>query len=828
MVREPDAGASLPCGAPVSARWPGARRATRCVSRASIARALSMWGTLERGRLPEPETRVIVRVAVLAAVALTAIASWLASTTLDRPVPSLMLDPFGDFSVVYLPGWGTEQFGLQPGDRVVAVGLRRIGGQSGRRADAVDAAILAAAAAGASSVELELERARQSLRVRASLRCLGADELFWFFALYALMGALLLWSGLAALRAAGRRAGARAYLALTCCGFVFLVTFFDYHTTRVLSPLFAASTFGIAVSLAALALNFPEPPEMGRRGWQLAALVFAGSLLVGVPLMLGPLVNLDLPVLRQSVAVAITLALLSLAAGVVVRLRRAKGPQRRELRSAALGLVLVPVLVAVAHVVVRVTGFAAFHMVLPFVALLIPASVGYALIRHNILGTTAVLTRRLLLPPVLIAAVALGGMAWWVSWETTRAQQFHIVSVAVGVLVCLGTVLGGWHLLTRMLFPAVSHFRPTVLHLGDRLAALDDAAAVRSEVAQAAGRFLPGSSVVAYDRAERLDGLDLSAAEVDRLIEGQELWSGDDPWQRRLYLPLRSAGELLGVLVITPKDGGAPFTDDELTLLRTIAGLGAMALHNIKVVHALDERRTMEVVATREDKRLAVDLIAAEIAHELSYPLTYFRHFLRQLAAGRAPKSGDVEIGQEEVARLERMLASMRKLQIPTPALQTVSVPLVAERARTLLASELDAMGVTAVIEIAADLHVRADPDQLLQLFANLLRNGAQAASAGGRIGVRSRAEPNGGVVLEFWDTGAGIAEHVRDTLFRPWTTGRKDGTGLGLALSLRIARAFGWSIDVDRRDAETLFAVRVPTTVKAPDAAETPPETGT
>ncbi|MCC7537506.1 MAG: HAMP domain-containing histidine kinase [Deltaproteobacteria bacterium] len=758
-------------------------------------------------------------VAGILGVVLLVVASGLAVRTLGRPVPSLLVDPFGDFSVVYLPSWGTADFGLQPGDRVVFLDGTAIDGSGELRARGIDRLVFAAAEAGRSSVELELRRGSEPIRLRAAVRRLGADELFWFFGLYALMGALLLWSGVAALLLAGRRPGARAYLALTGCGFVFLVTFYDYHTTRTLAPLFAASTLGIAVSLFALALSFPEPVAMGARPWRAVFGLFVASLCGCAVLGLGPVLNLDWPDLRRGVAAAISAALLALAGAVLLRLYRSKDSTRRELKSAALGLVLVPALVALGHLVVRATGFAAFHMVLPFVALLIPASVGYALIRHNILATTAVLTRRLLVPPIVIAALGLGGAAWWASWESSRTEQVHVVSFALGALVALVVVVGGWRTLTRLLFPAVRHFRPTVLHLTDRVAALGDALAVRREVAEAAERFLPGSKVAAYDRSELLDALGLGAADVDRLIAGEDLWAGQDPWGRRLFVPLRSAGELLGVLVVTPKANGAPFTEEELTLLRTVAGLGAMALHNIRVVRALDERRTMEVVATKEDKRLAVDLIAAEIAHELSYPLTYFRHFLRQLSAGRSPKAGDVEIGQEEVERLERMLASVRKLQSPTPTLQVVAVRVVAERAVTLLGSELELIGVRSTVDVPDDLHVRADPDQLLQLFANLLRNGAQAAGRDGRSGIRSRIEPTGVLVLEVFDTGPGVAEHVRDSLFKPWATGRADGTGLGLALSLRIARAFGWSIEVERRDGETIFALRVPLTAK-PDPA--------
>ena len=80
--------------------------------------------------------------------------------------------------------------------------------------------------------------------------------------------------------------------------------------------------------------------------------------------------------------------------------------------SSALGLAAVPALLAIGFVMPFVTGTPIVHILLPFLAPLLPLSVGYALIRHNVLATAAVLTRRMFVVPVLTGALVAAIIAW--------------------------------------------------------------------------------------------------------------------------------------------------------------------------------------------------------------------------------------------------------------------------------------------------------------------------------------------------------------------------------------------------------------------------------
>ena len=106
---------------------------------------------------------------------------------------------------------------------------------------------------------------------------------------------------------------------------------------------------------------------------------------------------------------------------------------------------------------------------------------------------------------------------------------------------------------------------------------------------------------------------------------------------------------------------------------------------------------------------------------------------------------------------------------------------------------------------------VTAEPDRLVQILANLLRNAVQAVPPGAAVGIRSRPNGNGTMILEVWDEGPGIADDIAPSIFDPFVSGKQGGMGLGLAVTQRLVRGFGWSIDVRREQGRTVFGIEIP-----------------
>jgi signal transduction histidine kinase len=295
-----------------------------------------------------------------------------------------------------------------------------------------------------------------------------------------------------------------------------------------------------------------------------------------------------------------------------------------------------------------------------------------------------------------------------------------------------------------------------------------------------------------------------------RLTNGEHLWLVQGQRTSPLLFPMKSLSTLRGAILLPPKRQGALYTTEDFTLLATIASLGALALHHATTLIDLDAIQRKVVEATRDDKRFALSVVGAELSHEIAYPLNFLRFLLKRCARGDALEHQDLEIGSEEVARLERMLDAMKKLGTSSTELEVVRVLVPVRHAVELIREQVEEKHLQVRVEVPEQLCVLADADMVLQIFANLLRNSAQAVGEGGSIGVR--VTPGGDFVqVECWDDGPGVPPWLREKIWTPWASTTRGGTGLGLVITQRLVQKLGWRITLETRGERTSFCVHVP-----------------
>jgi len=95
------------------------------------------------------------------------------------------------------------------------------------------------------------------------------------------------------------------------------------------------------------------------------------------------------------------------------------------------------------------------------------------------------------------------------------------------------------------------------------------------------------------------------------------------------------------------------------------------------------------------------------------------------------------------------------------------------------------------------DASMRGDREQLRQVWLNLAINAFEAMSSSSRLVVRQRAD-GGRVVIEFEDTGTGIAVDDLPRVGQPFFTTKQGGTGLGLTIASRIVERHGGTLTVE------------------------------
>jgi signal transduction histidine kinase len=188
------------------------------------------------------------------------------------------------------------------------------------------------------------------------------------------------------------------------------------------------------------------------------------------------------------------------------------------------------------------------------------------------------------------------------------------------------------------------------------------------------------------------------------------------------------------------------------------------------------------------------------------YPINYFRSLFERGAKSVALSADDIDVGREEVDRLERLVSGLKRMashrleRAPTPVSELCN------RVETLLGDSLDRRRIE--VRLGPNATLRCDPDKMTQVLVNLLSNALEACGPNGRLGIEWQARADGGE-LTVWDDGPGFVGDP-SRLFAPWYTTKPRGTGLGLAITHRLVRAHGWSIAAQRRDARTVFAVIV------------------
>jgi len=210
-------------------------------------------------------------------------------------------------------------------------------------------------------------------------------------------------------------------------------------------------------------------------------------------------------------------------------------------------------------------------------------------------------------------------------------------------------------------------------------------------------------------------------------------------------------------------------------------------------------------VPLQEEEQAAWKRLIRVLGHELSNSLAPIKSIAGSLLARVDAMEGDAEtmrdfrrglgVVESRADALHRFVQSYRLLaQLPTPHVRPVALAPLLEQV-VLLEQRL-----RVILEPGPAVTLRADPDQLEQMFINLLANAVDATVANDAQMVKlSWRVADGAASVTIEDSGMGIAN--TDNLFVPFYTTKPKGSGVGLALAQQIARAHGGEIRLVNRD---------------------------
>jgi PAS domain S-box-containing protein len=235
----------------------------------------------------------------------------------------------------------------------------------------------------------------------------------------------------------------------------------------------------------------------------------------------------------------------------------------------------------------------------------------------------------------------------------------------------------------------------------------------------------------------------------------------------------------------------------------------------VGILQDVTELKEMQEKMVRSERLVVLGQLAGGVGHELRNPLGAIKnaaYFLNMALEQPEPEVKEtLEILEREVATSERIVSSLLDFACPkSPTRRKVDI-------NEVVLEVLSRNNVPENIEVLRQLEeslpaILADPDQLGQVFSNIIRNGIQAMPEGGRLLVKSKVLNPEWVAISITDTGVGIPPKERPKVFEPLFTSKAKGIGLGLALTKTLVGGHGGSIEILSKVGKgSTFRVKLP-----------------
>jgi signal transduction histidine kinase len=240
------------------------------------------------------------------------------------------------------------------------------------------------------------------------------------------------------------------------------------------------------------------------------------------------------------------------------------------------------------------------------------------------------------------------------------------------------------------------------------------------------------------------------------------------------------------------------------------------SLGALLTLHDLESVREIESELEVSRRMAAIGRLTAGVGHEVKNPINAIVVHLELLRNKIERESGAIrhlDVIQSEIARLDRVVQTLVDFSRPVELqLRVQDLRDIVSSVLMLASAELETRQVRVVSRLPErQVMVRIDADLLKQALLNVVLNGAQAMSTGGDLEVRL-TEDSRWAAISVRDHGEGIPDNIRGRIFDLYFTTKKDGSGIGLAMTYRILQLHHGQLDVESKPGHgATFTFRLP-----------------
>lgn len=290
---------------------------------------------------------------------------------------------------------------------------------------------------------------------------------------------------------------------------------------------------------------------------------------------------------------------------------------------------------------------------------------------------------------------------------------------------------------------------------------------------------------------------------------------------RAYPVPLIVEKMAVGVMVLGLPEARSSLSDLECQLLRILSLQMAM---RIQLEKQKNERRE----AVEKERLAAISMTARKFAHEINNPLGIIGNYLVSLKLKLSDKydiQDELTIIDDEIHRISLMVNQMEMFsQAPFSQFSQMDVNEVIRDITQLAKPALFGSPALSLSFIPGkDISpISSSADALKQILINLFKNAAEAMANGGRVIIRTRKhaqqgqDDNGVVEIIIADSGPGLPQAVKDNLYTPFVTTKRNGhSGLGLSIVRKAVNDIGGMLScLSSQDEGTTFTLILPETI--------------
>jgi putative PEP-CTERM system histidine kinase len=271
----------------------------------------------------------------------------------------------------------------------------------------------------------------------------------------------------------------------------------------------------------------------------------------------------------------------------------------------------------------------------------------------------------------------------------------------------------------------------------------------------------------------------------------------------RVAVPLVVSGHVLGMITLADRVGGSRFSFEDFDLLKCIGDHVASCLLNIRLSEHLFEAKQLEAFQT----------MSTFFVHDLKNTASTLSLMLQNLPV----HFQDPEFREDALRGIAKTIHHINDLITRLSLLrQKIEVNSVDTDLNDLVRNSLRTLDHIPKLKLVADLRplplLPLDSAQITKVMENLLLNAKDAVASEGEVRVETN-QYNGWAVISVKDSGCGMSpEFLRQSLFRPFRSTKKNGIGIGMFQSKMIVETHGGAIEVESEPGNgTTFRVLLP-----------------